>query len=684
MLVSYGNQDLSESLSPSLGNGYLGYNVASRYFYLSQVYNGAGSKSKKASIPNPQIVKITGAELQYSALNMYDTTFNRVYLVPGTDCTILQTQYVHNEVSLNNQRVLAQSITVNNVNGTSSCSIQANGPSSLTSPDLTPPTTFLQRPTFTINKFSTLEAENPTVSVQTVAVATSVFAPAIAAAPGKITTLCIYSAVADSTFSDDPADDTKITFDAIAKQGWSGLWKSHMHSLYDGSQTHSIEVGGNLELAQKINASQFLLQRQLNYYISGSTSSNGLALTSNGQGRISWDAEMWIFPIAYYYRWEVSKDIFLGYRKANLEAAKSNAKNHKYDGAMFPWESGFSGQELCSPDANPQSKNCRQREYVSASFAVSMFQYSRTMGLDWMEYQPTITAIVEYWFSRVTPSKTRPGGYDIIGTATPDDNAGVVTNSAYVNALVYQTMNLYIDMFNYLYFPHNYVKKAMAVRDGLLIPFDEEKQIHLAYEGYDGQEISAADVVLMNFHVGFSMLDKLVKNDLEYYQARLDVTKAPSTTWSAHTIGWLQVNETARAAETFKLSEKSMQAPFYTWSNAPSGTGLNELSSAAAYLQSLVFGYAGMRNPSSELLLFAPVLPPNTKSITFRGIQFAILHNFTIRVTEKKITISEDRNDSPDDLFVTPEGQKSIYFDNDDPVTLPAGTRFSVQIHHNS
>ncbi len=59
-------------------------------------------------------------------------------------------------------------------------------------------------------------------------------------------------------------------------------------------------------------------------------------------GHIFWDSELWMYPALLVMQPKLAKSM-IQYRFDRLEAARRNAFNHGYKGAMFPWESAGLG-----------------------------------------------------------------------------------------------------------------------------------------------------------------------------------------------------------------------------------------------------------------------------------------------------------------------------------------------------
>lgn len=102
------------------------------------------------------------------------------------------------------------------------------------------------------------------------------------------------------------------------------------------------------------------------------------------RGHIFWD-EIFVFPIFNLHFPDIAKALLM-YRYRRLDAARAYARQHGYQGAMFPWQSGSDGREETQVvHLNPVSGkwgddySCLQR-HVSLAIAYNTWQYVHMTG----------------------------------------------------------------------------------------------------------------------------------------------------------------------------------------------------------------------------------------------------------------------------------------------------------------
>jgi len=158
------------------------------------------------------------------------------------------------------------------------------------------------------------------------------------------------------------------------------------------------------------------------------------------------------------------------------------------------------------------------------------------------------------------------------------------------------------------------------ISDNMKIPFDQDKKIHLEYDGYKGDPIKQADVVLLAYPLMYPMSQDIRYNDLMYYEKLTDIN-GPAMTYSMHVIGFLELGMIDEASRLFPTSYSNYKAPFFVWTEIPNGGATNFITGCGGFLQGVLFGYGGMRI-YPERIDFTSNLPPNTTSMKLKGINY--------------------------------------------------------------
>lgn len=115
----------------------------------------------------------------------------------------------------------------------------------------------------------------------------------------------------------------------------------------------------------------------------------------------------------------------------------------------------------------------------------------------------------------------------------------------------------------------------------------------------------------------------------------------PAMTWSMHTIGFLDIKDTANASKMFEKSYSVYNhEPFKTWSeNQPGVEGAgNFITGIGGFLQSVINGYGGIRLHFDHLSITNFYNPPNTKGLNLKGLTYLNNH-FNLEVKDDTATV---------------------------------------------
>ncbi len=227
---------------------------------------------------------------------------------------------------------------------------------------------------------------------------------------------------------------------------WADIWKKI-----------DIEIEGN-RLAQKL--------LRLNLYHTMVTASPHNAHLDAGiparglhgeayRGHIFWD-ELFILPLYNLHFPDTARSVLL-YRYRRLDRARAYAKEHGYEGAMFPWQSGSDGREETpllhlnplSGEWGPDYSSLQR--HVSLAIAYNVWQYfSITHDLEFLEDYGAemFLEICRFWASK-TSYNEKTGRYEIDKVMGPDeyhekypDSAeGGLKDNSYTNIMVVWAFN---------------------------------------------------------------------------------------------------------------------------------------------------------------------------------------------------------------------------------------------------
>ncbi|XP_033736118.1 protein-glucosylgalactosylhydroxylysine glucosidase-like [Pecten maximus] len=419
------------------------------------------------------------------------------------------------------------------------------------------------------------------------------------------------------------------------------LESSHVNHWESMWRNGRIDVDGDKELSRLNYASLYYLLSEIPQYETYGPffgiSAGGLGYGekhNDYKGHVSWDQDTWVFPAMLALHSGKAKTI-LGTRVRAHSTANSLAKSMGYKGAMFPWESAYSGQNVC-----PTTECLNYEHHITGDVALAFQQYVMmtrdTHFLDAEGAADVITDIASFWMSRMTHNTTTDQ-YKIHEVMGPDKSHYPVNNSVYTNSVA--KISLLLPKYALSLINKTVDPQFEETANKTYIPFNDTGKWHPEFDGYkQGTTVQQADAVLLGFPLMADLTEETRMNDLEIYE-KVTPT-APSMTWGMFTISWLELNNTAKAEQQFNKQLQGVVRPFNIWSNpADSKGGLNYLTGIGGYLQSLIYGYGGFRI-YPDRLQFNPSIPPNTTSFNLTGVDY-LGGSFDFRFSDQYMTINQ-------------------------------------------
>jgi len=104
---------------------------------------------------------------------------------------------------------------------------------------------------------------------------------------------------------------------------------------------------------------------------------------------VFWDADTWMFPALLAQHPALGR-VMADYRSDTLPAARRNAINNGYAGALYPWTSGLTGDmgdECYGSVTNDQgkvtsdpNKSCTQQLHLQSDVAFAQWRYYEATG----------------------------------------------------------------------------------------------------------------------------------------------------------------------------------------------------------------------------------------------------------------------------------------------------------------
>ncbi|MFL5862757.1 MAG: discoidin domain-containing protein [Solirubrobacteraceae bacterium] len=453
-----------------------------------------------------------------------------------------------------------------------------------------------------------------------------------AARAGQTYAFTKYVAVVTSRDSSDPAADAQAQSRQAAQLGQSTL-QSENRSAWGGIWDHNVSVSGDASLQTAINANTYDLYASIRSDSPDAIGPSGLS--SDGYaGMIFWDSDTWMFPALLATHPEIARAA-VDYRFNTLAAAKHDAAANGYQGAFYPWtagDDGYTGSDCygTTTDANDKiisdpNFSCSQELHLQADIAIAQWEYYEATGdTNWLRSHgwPVLEALAQFWVSKAVPDPN--GGYDISPIQPPDEYHTGVTNSAYTNAAAATALRDAVQAAQVVgaTAPNSWATVANGVTQTM--PFDSANNIYDEYDGYNGEQIKQADVVMLTYPLDFPMASGVGLSDLNYYAPRTDL-QGPAMTDAIHSIDASALNAPGCSAYTYMLRsyEPFLRAPYDQFAETRTGpnTGFNFLTGVGGFLQVFEYGYSGLRFTPAGVQL-DPSLSPELPGITLKNLQW--------------------------------------------------------------
>jgi len=182
------------------------------------------------------------------------------------------------------------------------------------------------------------------------------------------------------------------------------------------------------------------------------------------RGHIFWD-ELYILPFYDLHFLATAKSVLL-YRYRRLDQARAYAKEHGYEGAMFPWQSGSDGREETqllhlnpiSGEWGPDYSSLQR--HVSLAIAYNIWQYvwiSDDTGFLETYGAEMFLEICRFWASKASYNE-ETGRYEIDEVMGPDEfhekypssEEGGLRDNSYTNIMVVWVFNRAFDILDRL------------------------------------------------------------------------------------------------------------------------------------------------------------------------------------------------------------------------------------------
>jgi trehalose/maltose hydrolase-like predicted phosphorylase len=353
-------------------------------------------------------------------------------------------------------------------------------------------------------------------------------------------------------------------------------------------------------------------------------------LSTGYTGHVFWDSDPWIVPALLLLHPERAKSLAM-FRAYTLPAAKDRAKARGLKGAMYPWEAD---PENGSEQTPHFAYVLGEREiHVNADVALAQWQYwLATHDREWLKQYgwPVIRNVADFWASRASWNESRRR-YEIVHVTSVAENYNDVPNDTFTNVSAQKALSIAATaaaLVGERADPH-----WAEVASKLYIPFSEAEQRHLDFDASVPREpLEGSTLALLMYpSLDLPMTEQIRRNDFDYTMISVKqghhephgMAAAPASIAAAavgdtvSAVAWLQSN----------FSTNLIKPPFNVRVETPANNTGYFVTASGGFLQNLAYGFTGLRIEEKGLVgAYAPLLPPEWKSMTLKDIKFRGQH----------------------------------------------------------
>jgi len=435
-----------------------------------------------------------------------------------------------------------------------------------------------------------------------------------------------FIAVSRAGWGGNATDDLALAREA-RDRGFARLLEEH-RAAWDALWQPDILIEGDAKAQQ-------VARSELYYLLASATADTAwpvgpCGLTTCYAGHAFWDADTWIFPALLLLHPERAKPM-VAFRERTLDAARQRARQRGFDGAMYPWESDpENGSEQTPHSAYVLGET---EIHVNADVAIAQWQYYlATHDRDWLRAHgwPVIREVARFWASRATydPGAQRYGIAHVNSVAESNTD---IPNDTFTNVSAAKALSIATAAAGVLGERPDPLWSRIARL--LYIPLAPGGEHHLAFDpavmvDRSDEDFGGGPMALLFLpSLDLAMDAQLRRHDYEYGIRPSSVARvaAASMGIAPRSIAADTIGAAADAAAWFatNFTGGTLKPPFNVRTETAGNNVGYFLTGSGGYLQSLIYGFSGLRIREAGLIeAYAPVLPPGWKSLTLRNLSF--------------------------------------------------------------
>lgn len=391
---------------------------------------------------------------------------------------------------------------------------------------------------------------------------------------------------------------------------WSDLWKSR------------IKIYGDDESQKVVDTAFYYLVSSVHSSCRTGVPPFGLSRFNAYLGHVFWDMDTWALPVTVLIDPDAARAM-VEYRLRGLENARRKAELFGYRGAQFPWEAGTMGAEETPSFADTGWAE----QHIVPDVALGCWEYQLATADQVMLRRgtwPILKNVAEWIESRGTWT---PRGFEILHVMGPDESNPDINNNSYLNLQCRRVMHAAIGCARQLGLTAPPV--WLRIAQSIVIPSDKDTGVVLPYDNAKvGPGYSVGQLQFLFLHDDSVTGDAFRKTYDFEENARREIPSQPSNVCSPRSPGFACPPVAAAAAffgdrnkalALFRNSWKpywwepfGMMNEYQTWVQRHN---VNYFTNYSSLLQSVLFGFAGLRISERDWVQYPASLPEGWKRI---------------------------------------------------------------------
>lgn len=430
-----------------------------------------------------------------------------------------------------------------------------------------------------------------------------------------------FVALSRSGWGGDGADDLALA--RTARRGGFARLLHRQRSAWDRLWRADIVIAGDPR-------AQRLAHSALYYLLANTTADTGWAtgpcgLTPCYAAHVFWDSDTWIFPALLLLHPRHAESL-ASFRARTLAAAQRRARQHGFEGAMYPWES----DPEYGTDVTPYSARVLSDTeiHVDADIAIAQWQYYlATLDRHWLaaEGWPVIRAVARFYASRASYDSVEDR-YDIAHITSVSESHNDISGDTFTNVAAAKALKIATAAARVLGVLPDPRWSRIARR--LYVPVAASRAHHLPFDPSVPVHRGTGPLPLLFLpSLDFQMPKRLLEGDYAYAVRGSSVRGAARFSMAPmpRVVAADEAGAGIAAGKWLELyvSGGTLKPPFNVRTETAGNNVGPFLTGTGGYLQSLLYGLSGLRIRESGLVAaYPPALPARWRSVTLQDVTF--------------------------------------------------------------